>query len=158
MGMFTTRDPIGLMGGTNIFQYAPNPTGWIDPFGLSGCTDVTPLPESGHLYRGVHAKHPALPDAKKGIARPARESGGASATEHNAGGISSNSSFTSWTDDINIARTHANKEGPGGVILSAPLGAPKAGEKWNFEFSEDVFRERERLINGTREGLGVHKP
>ena len=36
LGMFTTRDPIGLMGGSNVFQYAPNPTGWIDPFGLSG--------------------------------------------------------------------------------------------------------------------------
>ena len=36
MGMFTTRDPIGLMGGSNVFAYAPNPTGWIDPFGLSG--------------------------------------------------------------------------------------------------------------------------
>ena len=24
------------MGGSNVFQYAPNPTGWIDPFGLSG--------------------------------------------------------------------------------------------------------------------------
>ena len=35
MGMFTTRDPIGLLGGTNVFQYAPNPTGWIDPFGLA---------------------------------------------------------------------------------------------------------------------------
>ena len=23
------------MGGTNVFQYAPNPTGWIDPFGLT---------------------------------------------------------------------------------------------------------------------------
>lgn len=34
MGMFTTRDPIGLMGGSNVFQYAPNPTGWIDPLGL----------------------------------------------------------------------------------------------------------------------------
>lgn len=37
MGMFTTRDPIGLIGGDNVFQYAPNPTSWIDPFGLS-CT------------------------------------------------------------------------------------------------------------------------
>nr|WP_289057477.1 RHS repeat-associated core domain-containing protein [uncultured Psychrobacter sp.] len=36
MGMFTTRDPIGLMGGSNVFQYAPNPTGWIDPLGLDG--------------------------------------------------------------------------------------------------------------------------
>ena len=35
MGMFTTRDPIRLLGGSNAFQYAPNPTGWIDPFGLS---------------------------------------------------------------------------------------------------------------------------
>ena len=34
LGMFTTRDPIGLMGGSNVFQYAPNPTGWIDPLGL----------------------------------------------------------------------------------------------------------------------------
>ena len=25
----------GLLGGMNVFQYAPNPTGWIDPFGLS---------------------------------------------------------------------------------------------------------------------------
>ena len=34
LGMFTTRDPIGLLGGSNVFQYAPNPTGWIDPLGL----------------------------------------------------------------------------------------------------------------------------
>ena len=46
MGMFTTRDPIGLMGGSNVFQYAPNPTGWIDPFGLS-CTQ--PRNEKGHF-------------------------------------------------------------------------------------------------------------
>ncbi|MGP9517102.1 RHS repeat-associated core domain-containing protein, partial [Psychrobacter sp. AOP5-CZ1-12] len=35
MGMFTTRDPIGLMGGSNVFAYAPNPTGWVDPLGLA---------------------------------------------------------------------------------------------------------------------------
>ena len=34
LGMFVSRDPIGLMGGSNVFQYTPNPTGWIDPFGL----------------------------------------------------------------------------------------------------------------------------
>jgi len=34
VGMFTTRDPIGLMGGYNVFRYAPNPTKFIDPFGL----------------------------------------------------------------------------------------------------------------------------
>ena len=26
---------IGLLGGSNVFQYAPNPIGWIDPWGLA---------------------------------------------------------------------------------------------------------------------------
>ncbi|MBU3008788.1 RHS repeat-associated core domain-containing protein [Cobetia amphilecti] len=34
VGRFTTQDPIGLMGGENLYQYAPNPTGWVDPLGL----------------------------------------------------------------------------------------------------------------------------
>jgi len=34
-GQFINQDPIGLAGGTNNYQYAPNPVGWIDPFGLS---------------------------------------------------------------------------------------------------------------------------
>lgn len=33
--MFISRDPIGLLGGNNVFQYAPNPIGWVDPFGLA---------------------------------------------------------------------------------------------------------------------------
>ena len=32
--MFIQRDPIGLLGGFNVFQYAPNPIHWIDPLGL----------------------------------------------------------------------------------------------------------------------------
>jgi uncharacterized protein RhaS with RHS repeats len=34
VGRFTTTDPIGLDGGNNLFQYAPNPVGWLDPWGL----------------------------------------------------------------------------------------------------------------------------
>ena len=33
VGMFIQRDPIGLLGGSNVFQYAPNLIGWIDPWG-----------------------------------------------------------------------------------------------------------------------------
>ncbi|CAK7027104.1 MAG: hypothetical protein DELT_02619 [Desulfovibrio sp.] len=32
-GRFTTEDPIGLLGGMNLYQYAPNPLVWIDPWG-----------------------------------------------------------------------------------------------------------------------------
>lgn len=35
VGRFIVQDPIGLNGGWNLYQYAPNPLGWIDPTGLS---------------------------------------------------------------------------------------------------------------------------
>ncbi|QPT14117.1 Rhs family protein [Serratia rubidaea] len=37
VGRFTTQDPIGLQGGLNLYQYAPNPYGRVDPLGLSPC-------------------------------------------------------------------------------------------------------------------------
>lgn len=33
-GRFVSQDPIGLEGGVNLYQYAPNPVGWVDPLGL----------------------------------------------------------------------------------------------------------------------------
>ncbi|MDU7376733.1 MAG: RHS repeat-associated core domain-containing protein, partial [Enterobacteriaceae bacterium] len=34
-GRFTQQDPIGLAGGLNLYQYAPNPLSWSDPLGLT---------------------------------------------------------------------------------------------------------------------------
>lgn len=34
VGRFTSQDPVGLAGGPNFYQYAPNPFEWIDPHGL----------------------------------------------------------------------------------------------------------------------------
>ncbi|MCG8711053.1 RHS repeat-associated core domain-containing protein [Brenneria sp. 4F2] len=34
-GRFTQPDPIGLAGGINLYQYAPNALGWVDPLGLA---------------------------------------------------------------------------------------------------------------------------
>ena len=45
VGMFVSRDPIGLMGGDNTFQYAPNPIEWIDPMGLIKATNSGRMPE-----------------------------------------------------------------------------------------------------------------
>ena len=34
IGRFVSQDPIGLQGGMNLFEYAPNPIIWVDPWGL----------------------------------------------------------------------------------------------------------------------------
>ncbi|WP_330208890.1 RHS repeat-associated core domain-containing protein, partial [Pseudomonas sp. Z13] len=41
VGRFTQPDPIGLAGGLNLYQYAPNPIGWIDPWGLANLNSNT---------------------------------------------------------------------------------------------------------------------
>ncbi|EPF2930995.1 RHS repeat-associated core domain-containing protein [Vibrio navarrensis] len=51
-GRFIQPDPIGLLGGLNHYQYAPNPVMWVDPTGLcakedrpaitAGANDVEP--------------------------------------------------------------------------------------------------------------------
>lgn len=38
VGCFIQIDPIGLNGGLNLYQYAPNPLNWIDPLGLTKCS------------------------------------------------------------------------------------------------------------------------
>ncbi|WP_228140723.1 RHS repeat-associated core domain-containing protein [Acinetobacter sp. TGL-Y2] len=45
VGRFISKDPIGLLGGYNIYAYAPNPINWIDPYGLTpsypcDCDDI----------------------------------------------------------------------------------------------------------------------
>ncbi|WP_274080621.1 RHS repeat domain-containing protein [Pseudomonas kurunegalensis] len=35
VGRFIGKDPINFAGGTNVYQYAPNPTQWTDPLGLA---------------------------------------------------------------------------------------------------------------------------
>jgi RHS repeat-associated protein len=41
-GRFTQQDPIGLAGGINLYQYAPNALGWVDPIGLTACKNGNP--------------------------------------------------------------------------------------------------------------------
>lgn len=42
---YLTQDPVGLIGGTNLYRYAPNSTAWIDPLGLSNsnCNNSTSI-------------------------------------------------------------------------------------------------------------------
>ncbi len=45
-GRFIQPDPIGLLGGVNHYQYAPNPVMWVDPHGLCAKED-TPAIKAG---------------------------------------------------------------------------------------------------------------
>ena len=47
VGRFIVQDPIGLNGGWNLYQYAPNPLGWIDPLGLK-CSHSAKNPKEFH--------------------------------------------------------------------------------------------------------------
>ena len=60
------------MGGTNVFQYAPNPTGWIDPFGLAAWGDylanTLKVPKPTGMSR-PHAHHIVFKEGSE-LAKP----------------------------------------------------------------------------------------
>ena len=50
-GRFTQPDPIGLAGGLNLYQYAPNALIWADPWGLSKSNLIDGVPENPGIAR-----------------------------------------------------------------------------------------------------------
>ena len=107
------------------------------------------------MYRGVKAGHPALEAAKEGTVIPGDADGLVTAAEHNAGGYSAESPYTSWSTNESTARWFANSNGPGGVVLRAPYEPPPPGATWSWEASPDLFNEGEILLRGVRTGLEV---
>ncbi len=54
-GRFLSSDPIGLAGGINLYRYAPNALGWIDPWGLKADAWVPHgAGENDVISKGVH--------------------------------------------------------------------------------------------------------
>ncbi|UFH67264.1 RHS repeat domain-containing protein [Morganella morganii] len=53
-GRFTQQDPIGLMGGLNLYQYAPNPVGWVEPWGLACTGKMQPYRFDDVRVKGPH--------------------------------------------------------------------------------------------------------
>ncbi|MGS6305681.1 HNH/endonuclease VII fold putative polymorphic toxin, partial [Enterobacter sichuanensis] len=66
-GRFTQQDPIGLAGGINLYQYAPNALGWIDPWGLTKCSSGGPNKKTS--YEGV-SRRDAFRQAKRDAGIP----------------------------------------------------------------------------------------
>lgn len=60
-GRFISQDPIGLLGGINHYQYAPNHVNWIDPLGL--CAKENTWNEFQKDHKGVFANSSAAAEA-----------------------------------------------------------------------------------------------
>lgn len=56
IGRFVSQDPIGLSGGNNLYQYAANPSGWIDPFRLNLCKISKTIQENAQQDKIRYAK------------------------------------------------------------------------------------------------------
>ncbi|MDR6927911.1 RHS repeat-associated core domain-containing protein [Pseudomonas sp. BE134] len=71
LGRYLTPDPSGLAGGINGYQYTRNPTGWVDPLGLSECPggDGCKRPGFGEedpvSKIAIENREPQLPKPKK---------------------------------------------------------------------------------------------
>jgi RHS repeat-associated protein len=50
-GRYLTADPIKLAGGLNAYLYVPNPTGWVDPLGLTVAPSHCPEPVPGGSWK-----------------------------------------------------------------------------------------------------------
>ncbi|CAO3304184.1 hypothetical protein METHP14_1560003 [Pseudomonas sp. P14-2025] len=61
VGRYITHDPIGLLGGLNLYQYGVNPTGWLDPLGWAG----NPANATHITYEGIKNGKPYIGYASK---------------------------------------------------------------------------------------------
>ena len=55
-GQFVSADPLGLAAGSNVYEFAANAAGWVDPLGLTQCS----LDEARKLAANVPDKFKAL--------------------------------------------------------------------------------------------------
>lgn len=62
LGRFISQDPIGLVGGINLYQYAPNPVEWMDPLGWIEEFGIAPYKSRVHVNDGFDA-HELLQNA-----------------------------------------------------------------------------------------------
>lgn len=60
-GQYCSPDPIGIQGGLRPQGYVHDPSGWVDPLGLAGCSRVQEVQE---LFNKTHARNHIEIDGK----------------------------------------------------------------------------------------------
>ncbi|MFJ4434018.1 RHS repeat-associated core domain-containing protein [Pseudomonas sp. NPDC089395] len=62
VGRFVTQDPAGIVGGDNLYAYAPNPISWVDPAGLSPSKLLAAaMAKAGNTVPPGYAAHHLIP-------------------------------------------------------------------------------------------------
>ncbi|WP_311767373.1 RHS repeat-associated core domain-containing protein, partial [Burkholderia contaminans] len=120
-GRFVSKDPIGLAGGLNVWQYASNPTGWIDPLGLQRkqkCPCPGYLPNEAIVCRGGSC-----------TAEKFRQGSGVTVgTDGKLDGVSVNSAMGKSLDDLTNGIPHGkvgvttvgSVRAAGGDVIASP--------------------------------------
>lgn len=112
---------------------------------MAGQDDVT-------IYRGVHSQHPVLAEALAGKAVPGNVNGAVTPDQHNDGGYSDQSPFTSWTTRREVAEYYARRRSGGhGVILA------KVVKPHELIPSPDRMGEGEVFLRGEVAGCQVEE-
>ncbi|WP_118783998.1 RHS repeat-associated core domain-containing protein, partial [Neisseria lactamica] len=145
-GRFVNQDPIGLLGGSNLYWFAPNVLGWIDPSGWARTETIDPPCDIKHKFRLLarFRKRKKMPKAGSELdAHTAArlEIGGRVFYGHNGHGI--DTTF----DKVNaITKTHAE-----GHVTQRALNAGMKGKAK----TADIYVDRELCPScGRNNGIG----
>jgi RHS repeat-associated protein len=133
-----------------IINNVSKPTPSQTSAGTGGNTAQPPAPrgpgdDDDYIYRGVSRNHFGYDDARSGVARP--RGGSSTPAQHNEG--FTDSPYTSWTTDLDVARDFAGEDG---VVLRIR----RTGQ--NLVQSPDAYNESEILIQGIFRGAEVFLP
>lgn len=109
-------------------------------------------PDEVTVFRGVHSQHPALAEARIGKAVPGNANGTVTTEQHNDGGYSDQSPYTSWTTRREAAEYYAcRRKGGQGVILTRTV------KRAELIASPDRMDEGEVFLKGEVVGAQVEE-
>ena len=141
-GRFISQDPIGLNGGLNLYQYAPNPIVWIDPLGLA---------RYGNTGGGGTTSDNSI-ELGRNLAREGRPVGAGQAAGHI---VASGGSKGHWAaaaesrDIITQYGIHINDAANG-----APVGNPRPHNKMHTRDFHEALRDRLKAIVSKMKNAG----
>ncbi len=96
------------------------------------------LTEVRYVYRGLHSGHPEIANGREGRIYPDKFDGEITPAQHNAGGVSGDSPYTSWSFDLAVAeRAATDRKGPG-IVLRLPFRAPGSKDDWRWVDSPNL--------------------